>query len=67
MKNTKDMLEKLVDENRLSRIIGNLEDISYEKADHLRSNWQDENTAKIWDKASVILANTQNKLKELGL
>jgi len=50
-----DALEALVDKASLGDIITALEDICYGKADHLRSNWQDEAAAKDWEKAGKAL------------
>jgi hypothetical protein len=54
----KDSLEKLVDRRSVGEILEMLSEMSYEKAEHLRSNWQDEVSAKTWEK-------TANKLEKL--
>lgn len=52
-------LEELVDGSDLSSVTIALGLLCSEKAEHLRCNWQDEITAKVWDRAS-------NKLVRLG-
>jgi len=46
-------LEALVDKHGLLHVLTGLECICGEKAEHVRTNWQDEPLAKLWDKASV--------------
>lgn len=48
-------LELLVDDRGLDRVIDMLADICHEKADHLRSAWQDDFTANLWSKAGIQL------------
>lgn len=52
-------LEELVDASDLSTVILSLARMCNEKAEHLRCNWQDEITAKVWDRAA-------RKLDKLG-
>ena len=40
-------------------------EICFEKADHLRANWQDEVGAEIWEKAAVIFEKTAYSLRNL--
>lgn len=51
----KDTLESLLDGTNASYLISALAEICQEKADHLRTNWQDENAAKAWDRAGLYL------------
>ena len=53
-------LEDLIDKAGLPNIIGALETICNEKADHVRSNWQDEDTARCWEKRAKGLCNLYN-------
>lgn len=51
-----DELEPSVDAHGLSMILDALALVCSEKADHVRENWQDEATAKVWeDMAGQIL------------
>jgi hypothetical protein len=43
-------LEGMVDRHGLEAVIETLAEICYEKGDHLRTNWQDEKSAKSWDR-----------------
>lgn len=43
-------LEELIDKHSLKAVLDTLADISYEKADHIRTDWQDEVAAKSWEK-----------------
>ncbi len=42
-------LEKMIDSGSLAGLLENLETVCHEKADHLRTNWQDETAAKAWE------------------
>ncbi|MBD2388753.1 hypothetical protein [Cylindrospermum sp. FACHB-282] len=47
-----DILETLIDQLSLSAILEMLERICHKKAENLRNHWQDETSAKLWDKAA---------------
>ena len=49
-------LEGLVDTCGLSTVISALSEICHAKAEHLRTNWQDEAMAKIWDHSGKRIA-----------
>jgi hypothetical protein len=55
-------LENAIDKFCLSEVIGHLVDICDEKATHLRSTWQDDNSAKQWDIASVKLGKVMDSI-----
>jgi len=44
-------VEALIDRYGLGPLLGAIEEICYEKGDHLRTSWQDESSAKDWEKA----------------
>lgn len=44
------VLEGLIDRNGLSGTLADLVAVCYEKAEHLRANWQDEEAAKAWER-----------------
>lgn len=44
-----EFLETMVDKHGFDSIINMLYNICYLKTDHIRSNWQDEETAKAWE------------------
>jgi len=47
-----DILEELIDKLTLAAILEMQERICHKKAEDLRNNWQDETSAKLWDKAA---------------
>ncbi|WP_427161275.1 hypothetical protein ACQFX9_06745 [Aliinostoc sp. HNIBRCY26] len=52
MKDNTDILEALIDKLTLSAILEMLERICHKKAENLRNHWQDETSAKLWEKAA---------------
>lgn len=59
----KNQLEQLIDRTGTFNVIEFISEIMYEKAQHLRENWQDEGQAKLWDKNAKAILNTLPKLK----
>lgn len=55
-------LEDAIDRYSLSDVLGTLANICSAKADHLRSNWQDENAAKEWDRAATLCSGASDKV-----
>jgi hypothetical protein len=53
-------LETIIDQNSLTEVIEALINICGEKADHLRSNWQDTTQAKEWELAARRLGTAWN-------
>ena len=49
-------LERMIDRAGMLTVISALANIAGYKAEHLRENWQDEASAKRWDKAANVLA-----------
>ena len=47
------ILETLIDQIGLYEVLSTVEAICADKADHCRTNWQDEGLAKLWDRAGV--------------
>ena len=58
-----DILEDLVDRYTLADVLEALTEVCELKADHLRSNWQDSNGAKVWSAVGAKVA----KVKTAGL
>jgi len=56
------ILEGLVDAHDLDGVIEALADVCFAKADHLRSNWQDDATARTWERAAKTLLKAASKL-----
>ena len=42
-----------------------VERICYEKAAHLKTNWQDDSAATCWEKAGARISIAANKVREL--
>lgn len=55
-------LEMLVDKHSLSNVLALLESICHEKAEHVRTNWQDESLAKAWERAAKTLDSARAKV-----
>ena len=60
----KDELEALVDTLGLERVLELLGEVCHDKADHLRTNWQDEVQARAWERSAKVLdkASASDKL-----
>ena len=48
-------LEALIDRAGLCAVLQSLSTICNDKADHIRTNWQDNVTAKAWDSAAGVI------------
>jgi hypothetical protein len=48
-------LEELMDRTSLDHVLAALTTICHEKADHVRSNWQDHSLARAWDRAAAAI------------
>lgn len=55
-------LEAMVDASSLGDVLLSLARMCNEKAEHVRCNWQDEATARMWDNAAKLLDKTYTKL-----
>jgi hypothetical protein len=60
-------LEQLIDICGLSSVVMALSDICDEKAEHIRSNWQDKPLARQWAKACGRLGTVVPSLLHEGL
>jgi len=57
-----DELELMIDKFGLHNVLTALEQVCQEKADHIRSAWQDRVLANAWDAAAVACANASRKI-----
>lgn len=48
-------LETMIDKTNIHKVIEGLIDICDDKAEHIRTNWQDENQAKEWERVAKSL------------
>jgi hypothetical protein len=67
MQTPKDLLEQMIDSSNLFAILELIEVICEEKAEHLRSNWQDEALTKAWSRAAYRVAACANSKEVLSL
>lgn len=51
-------LEAMVDRSGIGAVLEALAEICREKAEHLRENWQDEVSARMWDRRASALERT---------
>lgn len=58
----RDELEAIVDAIGLGMTLSVLAMIAGDKADHLRSNWQDAGTAKVWEAAGRDIGKLAAKI-----
>jgi hypothetical protein len=55
----KGTIEKIVDKRSVGEVLEMLSEMSFEKAMHLREAWQDEVSAKTWEKTAYKLEKLQ--------
>jgi N-methylhydantoinase B/oxoprolinase/acetone carboxylase alpha subunit len=60
----RDTLEDLVDRYSLDEVIEILSEVCMDKAEHLRSNWDDPVSARWWQDNSVYLTNVSSWLAQ---
>jgi len=61
-----DTLESMTDKNDVHYVLETLAEVCSAKADHLRTNWQDEHTARHWEKRCEIILKGAHKVNEIG-
>lgn len=59
----KDDLEGMIDSNGLTSVCDMIADVCRDKAEHLRTNWQDDATAKMWEHAAKAIETATCKFK----
>ncbi len=62
----KDQLEALLDRSAPDALVEALAEIAAQKATHVRENWQDEPTAKLWEKIAGSLDREADRLLKYG-
>lgn len=62
MANGSDQIEAIIDRTSVVEVLALIADICSEKADHIRSNWQDRRTAAVWDRAARTVIAAANKV-----
>ena len=66
IKTMQDKMEDVVDQYGLAEVLYWLQQICQDKAEHLRSNWQDENSAQHWEELYDLMYNTREELEKIG-
>jgi hypothetical protein len=64
---TVEALERLVDAHGLLHVVTGLELMCSEKAVHIRTNWQDIVTSKVWDDAGKGFSKLARKIEPLNI
>ena len=62
---TLDDLESLVDRFGMSRLLDALADLAICKGEHLRANWQDKESAKVWERDAKRIRAIANKMESV--
>ena len=60
-------LESMVDTVGLSAVLDALASICSEKADHVRTTWQDEGLARLWDKSAKVVLDSATRVHAVKL
>jgi len=61
-----DELEAMIDRHGLTHVVTGLSLICSEKAEHIRCNWQDHGTAKVWDADAKTLEKAARAIRSDG-
>jgi len=61
----KEKIEAIVDATSVREVLDALEEVCHEKAEHVRSNWQDEGLAIAWNLAGKYVTHGVNKLPKV--
>lgn len=62
-----DEIESAIDEQGAFNILLMMEMVLGEKADHLRVNWQDQRSARVWEKFSKRCGALAREMEQAGL
>jgi hypothetical protein len=57
------VLEQIIDASSIERLLELIADVCHEKAEHLRSAWQDANAAKSWERDAAKLLKLAPKFE----
>lgn len=60
-------LESIVDHIGLAKTLDLLASLCRDKAEHLRSNWQDDTAARVWEKAARHVEASWDKVHALDI
>jgi hypothetical protein len=62
-----EQMEKLLDVMGMESFLETLEQIAYEKSEHLMTNWQDKALAQVWNRVAMHVDKLKNRLAKLNL
>lgn len=62
-RNDMEHLERMIDSYGLEGVLYAIGDICADKADHIRSNWQDEGMAKFWEQRLLRVTKTADAIR----
>ncbi len=57
-----EQIEMLIDSLGLPKFFDQIVEVCYLKAEHLRSAWQDEGQAKLWERNASIIESASSKI-----
>ena len=58
-------LESILDQYTMTTMIDFLASIADAKAEHIRSNWQDEPLARMWERLSKVLDKSMERVNKV--
>ena len=61
------VLEEIIDSSSLRQLVSALVQLAHEKAEHIRTNWQDRPLANDWNRAGNLLETLEDRLTKLGV
>jgi hypothetical protein len=59
-------LEQIIDKHGLAHVLQALEQVCYEKAEHIRTNWQDRDLALRWERNGRRLGKATREMWPLS-
>jgi hypothetical protein len=63
IEHVKSTMEAYIDQTSVAQLLDALADVCRDKAEHVRVNRQDQNTARPWDRAAKLLDSLSSKIE----
>jgi 3-methyladenine DNA glycosylase AlkC len=60
-----EVLEDMIDESSVAEILRDIEQVCYNKQEHILSNWQDDHLAERWFKIAQELQNASDAIDQI--
>lgn len=54
-----EQIEQIIDSSSVPALMIVIEDVCHGKAEHIRTNWQDEQSAAVWERFARAIHNTK--------